>query len=92
MAKIKLTKTAVDAATPKDREYELHDTIVPGFMLKVTPFGGKIFMLAYLNNSGVRRKPARRAPRSEIIGPSVIAEETIAPFQPALGTTKAGRR
>lgn len=58
MAKIKLTKTTVDAATPKDRDYELRDTIVPGFMLKVTPFGGKIFMLAYVNNSGVRRKPA----------------------------------
>lgn len=58
MAKIKLTKTAVDAARPKEREYELRDTIVPGFMLKVTPFGGKIFMLAYVTNSGVRRKPA----------------------------------
>ena len=30
MAKIKLTKTAVDAATPKDRDYELRDTIAPG--------------------------------------------------------------
>ena len=58
MAKIKLTKTAVDAATPKEREYELRDMIVPGFMLKVTPSGGKIFMLQYVNNSGVRRKPA----------------------------------
>ena len=27
MAKIKLTKTAVDAATAKDRDYELRDTI-----------------------------------------------------------------
>ncbi|MDH1270580.1 site-specific integrase [Rhizobium pusense] len=58
MAKIKLTKTAVDAASPKEREYELRDTTVPGFMLKVTPSGGKIFMLQYVNNSGVRRKPA----------------------------------
>ena len=58
MAKIKLTKTAVDAATPKDRDYELRDTIAPGFMLKVTPFGSKIFMLAYVNSSGIRRKPA----------------------------------
>lgn len=54
----KLTKTAVDAATPKDRDYELRDTIAPGFMLKVTPFGSKIFMLAYVNSSGIRRKPA----------------------------------
>lgn len=58
MAKIKLTKTAVDAATPTDRDYELRDTIVPGFMLKVTPAGGKIFMLQYVTNSDVRRKPA----------------------------------
>ena len=58
MAKIKLTKTAVDAATPKDRDYELRDTLVPGFMLKVTPAGRKTFMLQYQTNSGVRRKPA----------------------------------
>lgn len=58
MTKLKLTKTAVDAATPKEREYELRDTTVPGFLLKVTPSGRKIFMLQYLTNSGVRRKPA----------------------------------
>lgn len=58
MAKIKLTKTVVDAAPAKDRDYELRDTIVPGFLLKVTPTGGKIFMLQYMTNSGVRRKPA----------------------------------
>lgn len=58
MAKLKLTKTAVDAATPKEREYELRDMIVPGFLLKVTPAGRKIFMLQYQTNAGVRRKPA----------------------------------
>lgn len=58
MAKLKLTKTAVDAATPREREYELRDTIVPGFLLKVTPAGRKIFMLQYQTNAGVRRKPA----------------------------------
>jgi phenylpyruvate tautomerase PptA (4-oxalocrotonate tautomerase family) len=39
MAKIKLTKTAVDAATARAKDYELRDTIVPGFLLKVTPAG-----------------------------------------------------
>lgn len=58
MAKIKLTKTVVDAARAQDREYELRDTTVPGFMLKVTPVGRKVFMLQYVNNSGIRRKPA----------------------------------
>mgnify|MGYP001627377298 CR=1 FL=1 len=43
MAKIKLTKTAVDAAQPKTCDVELRDTIVPGFLCKVTPAGRKVF-------------------------------------------------
>lgn len=58
MTKLKLTKTVVDAASPRERDYELRDTTVPGFLLKVTPSGRKIFMLQYLTNSGIRRKPA----------------------------------
>jgi integrase len=57
MAKIKLTKSAADAATYGAKEYELRDTIVPGFLLKVTPAGRKIFMIQYRTNSGERRKP-----------------------------------
>src|SRR5258708_6295025 len=58
MAKIKLTKTTVDAATFGSTEYELRDTVVPGFLLKVTPAGRKIFMVQYRTNAGERRKPA----------------------------------
>lgn len=58
MPKIKLTKTAVDAASPKDRDYELRDTTIPGFLVKVTPAGRKIFMVAYVAHNGQRRKPA----------------------------------
>lgn len=58
MPKIKLTKTAVDAANPQERDYELRDTTIPGFLLKVTPAGRKTFMIAYVTNSGQRRKPA----------------------------------
>jgi hypothetical protein len=58
MTKIKLTKTAVDAATFAAKEYELRDTVVPGFLLKVTPAGRKIFMVQYRTNAGERRKPA----------------------------------
>ena len=58
MAKIKLTKTAVDAANPQERDYELRDTTIPGFLVKVTPVGRKIFMIAYVTSSGQRRKPA----------------------------------
>lgn len=58
MAKIKLTKSAVDAAQPQACDLELRDTLVPGFLCKVTPSGRKVFMLQYRTNSGVRRKPS----------------------------------
>ncbi len=58
MPKLKLTKTAADAAQPKPVVYELRDTTVPGFLLKVTPAGRKVFMIAYVAHNGQRRKPA----------------------------------
>src|SRR5260370_41272956 len=58
MARIKLTKSGVDAASFRAKEYELRDTAVPGFLLKVTPARRKIFMLQYCTNAGERRKPA----------------------------------
>lgn len=58
MATIKLTKTVVDAAMPQSTDYELRDTVIPGFLLKVTPTGRKVFMLQYRTNAGQRRKPA----------------------------------
>jgi len=58
MAKIKLTKTIVDAAKPGAQDIELRDTLVPGFLCKVTPTGRKVFMVQYRTNAGERRKPA----------------------------------
>lgn len=58
MAKAKLTKTLVDQSEPGAKEYEIRDTIAPGFLLKVLPSGRKVFMLAYRTNAGVRRKPS----------------------------------
>lgn len=58
MAKIKLTKSAVDAAQPQVKVIELRDTVVPGFLCKITPAGRKVFMLQYRTNAGERRKPA----------------------------------
>lgn len=58
MAKIKLTKSVVDAAKPQSNDIELRDTLVPGFLCKITPTGRKVFMLQYRTNSGVRRKPS----------------------------------
>ncbi|CAM4311342.1 tyrosine-type recombinase/integrase [Bordetella muralis] len=58
MAKIKLTKSAVDAAQPQAQAIELRDTLVPGFLCKITPAGRKVFMLQCRTNAGERRKPA----------------------------------
>ena len=57
MARIKLTKSAVDAAKPQAQAIELRDTVVPGFLCKITPAGRKVFMLQY------RRTPASAASR-----------------------------
>ena len=58
MAKIKLTKTVVDTAQPQSTDVELRDTLVPGFLCKVTPAGRKVFMVQYRTNAGERRKPS----------------------------------
>lgn len=58
MAKIKITKSAVDAVQPQAQPVELRDTLVPGFLCKITPAGRKVFMLQYRTNAGERRKPA----------------------------------
>ena len=54
----KLTKSAVDAAPFIGKDYELRDTMVPGFLCKVTAGGRKVFMLQYRTNWGERRKPS----------------------------------
>jgi hypothetical protein len=58
MAVTKLTKSVVDAACCTGTDYELRDTIVPGFLCKVTAGGRKVFMLQYRTNWGERRKPS----------------------------------
>jgi len=58
MPRLKLTKTVVETAQPEKDPYELRDAAIPGFLLKVTPAGRKVFMVAYAANNGQRRKPA----------------------------------
>lgn len=58
MPSTKLTKSVVDTARPTARDYEIRDTIVPGFLCKITPAGRKTFMLSYRTPKGERRKPA----------------------------------
>ena len=58
MPKPKRTKTVADAARPETVPFELRDAIIPGFLLKVTPTGRKIFMVASVANDGKRPKQA----------------------------------
>lgn len=58
MAKIKLTKSAVDAAQLQAQTVEFRDTLVPDFLCKITPSSRKVVMLQYRTNAGERRKPA----------------------------------
>jgi hypothetical protein len=58
MPKIKLTKTVVDGARSEAKDYEIRDTVTPGFLRKVTPSGRRIFTLAYTAANSQRRKPA----------------------------------
>ena len=58
MPRLKLTKTAIDKAVAQERNYELRDTEVPGFLCKVTTTGRRVFMLQYRTLGGERRKPS----------------------------------
>ncbi|WP_082112785.1 Arm DNA-binding domain-containing protein [Pseudoxanthomonas suwonensis] len=58
MPLLRLSKSVIDDATAREKDYELRDTLVPGFLCKVTPTGRKVFMLAYRTNWGERRKPS----------------------------------
>ena len=58
MAKGKITKSAVDDLSPASRPVFLWDTEKPGFGIKVTPAGKKVYVLQY--RMGGRGSPTRR--------------------------------
>ncbi len=58
MAKGRITKRAVDAAKPGERDTYLWDTALSGFGLKVTPTGGKVYLVQF--RLGGRKGRTRR--------------------------------
>ena len=58
MPVLRLTKRVIESAVPKLRDYEIRDSIAPGFLCKVGSTGRKTFMLQYRTLGGERRKPA----------------------------------
>src|SRR4051794_32542768 len=58
--KVKLTKRAVEAATPDpDREYVLWDNRLAGFGLRVRPTGARSFVFVYRTPGGRKGKTQR---------------------------------
>src|SRR5215212_6499809 len=56
---IKITKRTVDAAQPAAARYELWDTELKGFGLRVEPSGAKSFIVRYRAGEGGRSAPKR---------------------------------
>ena len=55
----KLTKRVIDALAVRNTRYDLYDTEIPGFAVRVTPDGVKSFSLLYRAGTG-RSAPKRR--------------------------------
>ena len=55
--KIKLTKTAVEAVDPSDKDIVLRDTALAGFECKITPKGKRVYSVRYRTTGGVQRHP-----------------------------------
>jgi integrase len=58
MATVKLTKTAVDAVAPAERDIYLWDTALPRFGLRVTAMGARIYLIQY-RAKGAPGQPAK---------------------------------
>ena len=55
MPTIKLTKTAIDSLQPSSADAVYSDSTLPGFGVKVTPKGRKVFMALYRTQGGKSR-------------------------------------
>lgn len=53
---MKLTKTLIEKAEPREKKYRLNDSIVPGLVLLVLPSGVKTFYVRYRNADGEFRE------------------------------------
>ncbi|HCJ70406.1 tyrosine-type recombinase/integrase [Agrobacterium pusense] len=60
MATVKLTKTEVDGAEPREKAYVLFDSKITGFGLRVFPTGTKTWILEYRANGGGRKERKKK--------------------------------
>lgn len=57
MPTVKLTKRVIKEAKPSDKRYDLWDSEIKGFGLRVAPSGRKVYVLKYRTVDGTQRKP-----------------------------------
>jgi integrase len=57
MPKFKLTKSTVEAIQPTDKDVIFWDKELPGFGVKVTPAGRRVYFCYYRTESGQQRRP-----------------------------------
>jgi hypothetical protein len=85
MAKIKVTKSAVDAAEVAGKDDELRDTIVPAFVCKVPARGCNVFRanVTDVGTHGIRHRAATDIANSQIpvkVGMALTAHKTVSMF------------
>ncbi len=60
MTRLKLTKRTVDAAGPRPDRYEIWDSELPGFGLRIEASGKKTFIIRYRADGGGRKATRRK--------------------------------
>jgi len=51
----KLTKRTVDCLTPKEKPFDVRDSLIKGFLIRVLPSGSKTYYYQYKNEEGKQR-------------------------------------
>ena len=51
----KLTKRTVDCLTPQERPFDVRDSLIKGFLIRVLPSGSKTYYYQYKNEEGKQR-------------------------------------
>jgi integrase len=58
--KAKLTKSLIEAAAPRNAEYVIWDTEVPGLGLRIRPTGRKVFIVVFRHGGNLRKLTLKR--------------------------------
>ena len=84
----KITKSVVANATPREREFTLWDSRLPGFGLRVRPSGAKSFIFSYRTAGGRKGIPRRvtikaSTPENALIEAKKLAAKVHGGLDPA---------